>query len=54
MVWLVCGPSLFSTRLPQPAREAQLLQEALTSQCTCATPLCRETTVAHSLIIVLP
>ncbi len=34
-------PQLVCTRLPQPAREAQLLQEALTSQCTCATPLCR-------------
>ena len=38
----------------QPAREAQLLQDALTSQCTCAIPLCQETTVAHSLIIVRP
>ncbi|STQ09908.1 Uncharacterised protein [Enterobacter cloacae] len=32
------GPSLFSTRLPQPARDAQLLQEAFTSQLTSATP----------------
>ena len=34
MVCVVCGPSLFNTRLPQPAREAQLLHEALTSQLT--------------------
>ncbi|CSG36477.1 Uncharacterised protein [Shigella sonnei] len=54
MVCVVCGPSLFNTRLPQPAREAQLLHEALTSQLTSACPFCQETTVAHSLIIALP
>ena len=46
MVCVVCGPSLFNTRLPQPAREAQLLHEALTSQLTSACPFCQETTVA--------
>ncbi len=51
MVCVVCGPSLFNTRLPQPAREAQLLHEALTSQLTSACPFCQETTVAHSLIV---
>lgn len=45
MVCVVCGPSLFNTRLPQPAREAQLLHEALTSQLTSACPFCQETTV---------
>ena len=39
---------------PQPARDAQLLHEALTSQLTSAMPFCQETTVAHSLIIVQP
>ncbi|CPR61014.1 Uncharacterised protein [Salmonella enterica subsp. enterica serovar Bovismorbificans] len=36
MVCVVCGPNLFSTRLPHPAREAQLLHDALTSQLTTA------------------
>ena len=47
-------PKLIQHPASATGAEAQLLQEAFTSQCTSATPFCQETTVAHSLIIVLP